>query len=47
MKDVQSFKSRVEFTQSQVEELIRSDLRVKEVKVQIEELENKLDDLEN
>ena len=31
----------------QVEELITSDLRVKEVKVQIEDLGNKLDDLEN
>ena len=47
MKDVQSVKSRLEFTQAQVEELITSDLRVKEVKVQIEDLGNKLDDLEN
>ena len=31
----------------QVEELITSDLRVKEVKVQIEDIGNKLDDLEN
>ena len=37
----------LEFTQAQVEELITSDLRVKEVKVQIEDLGNKLDDLEN
>ena len=47
MKDVQSVKSSLEFTQVQVEELITSDLRVKEVKVQIEHLGNKLDDLEN
>ena len=47
MKDVQSVKSSLEFTQAQVEELITSDLRVKEVKVQIENLGNKLDDLEN
>ena len=47
MKDVQSVKSSLEFTQAQVEELITSDLRVKEVKVQIEDLGNKLDDLEN
>ena len=47
MKDAQSVKSSLEFTQAQVEELITSDLRVKEVKVQIEDLGNKLDDLEN
>ena len=47
MKDVQSVKSSLEFTQAQVEELITFDLRVKEVKVQIEDLGNKLDDLEN
>ena len=47
MKDVQSVKSSLEFTQAQVEELITSDLRVKEVKVQIEGPGNKLDDLEN
>ena len=35
------------FTQAQVEELITSNLRVKEVKVQIEDLGNKLDNLEN
>ena len=38
MKDVQSVKSILEFTQAQVEELIASDLRVKKVKVQIEDL---------
>ena len=37
MKDVQSVKSSLEFTQAQAEELIASDLRVKEVKVQIED----------
>ena len=47
MKDVQSVQSSLEFTQAQVEELISSDLRVKELKVQIEDLGNKLDDLEN
>ena len=47
MKDVQSVKSSLEFTQAQVEGLTTSDLRVKEVKVQIEDLGNKLDDLEN
>ena len=47
MKDVQSAKSSLEFTQAQVEELITSDLRVKELKVQIEDLGNKLDDLQN
>ena len=47
MKDVQSVKSSLEFTQAQVEELIAPDLRVKKVKVQIEDLGNKLDDLEN
>ena len=47
MKDVQSVKSSLEFTQAQVEELITSDLRVKEVKVQIQDLGNKQDDLEN
>ena len=47
MKDVQSVKSSLEFTQAQVEELITSDLRVKEVKLQIEDVGNKLDDLEN
>ena len=47
MKDVQSVKSSLEFTQAQVEELITSDLTVKKVKVQIEDLGNKLDDLEN
>ena len=47
MKDVQSVKSSLEFTQAQVEELITSDPRVKKVKVQIEDLGNKLDDLEN
>ena len=47
MKDVQSVKSSLEFTQAQVEELITSDLWVKELKVQIEELGNKLDYLEN
>ena len=47
MKDMQSVKSSLEFTQAQVEELTTSDVRVKEVKVQIEDLGNKLDDLEN
>ena len=47
MEDVQNVKSSLEFTQAQVEELVISDLRVKEVNVQIEELGNKLDDLEN
>ena len=47
MKDVQSVKSSLEFTQAQVEELITSDLRVKEVNLQIQDLGNKLDDLEN
>ena len=47
MKDVQSVKSSLEFTQAQVEELITSDLRVMEVKVRIEDEGNKLDDLEN
>ena len=47
MKGVQSVKSSLEFTQAQVEELITSDLRVKEVKLQIEDLGNKLDDLKN
>ena len=42
-----SVKSSLEFTQAQVQDLITSDLRVKDVKVQIEELGNKLDDLEN
>ena len=37
MKDVQSVKSSLEFTQAQAEELITSDLGVKEVKVQIED----------
>ena len=37
MKDVQSVKSSSEFTQAQAEGLIISDLRVKEVKVQIED----------
>ena len=46
MKDVQSAKSSLEFTQAQGE-LITHYLRVKEVKVQIEDLENKLDDLKN
>ena len=40
MKDVQSVKSSLEFTQAQVEELITSDLRLKEVKVQIEDLQS-------
>ena len=47
IKDVQCVKSSLEFTQAEVEELVTSDLRVKEVKVQIEDLGNKLDDLEN
>ena len=47
IKDVQSVKSSLEFTQAQVDDLTSADLRVKEVKIQIEELENKLDDLEN
>ena len=47
MKDVQSVKSSLEFTQAQVDELITSNFRVKEVQVQIEDLGNKLDDLEN
>ena len=47
MKDVQSAKSSLEFTQAQVEELITSDVRVKELKVQIEDLGNKLDDRQN
>ena len=47
MKDVQSAKSSLEFTQAQVEELITSDLKVKELKVQIEDLGNKLDDRQN
>ena len=43
MKDVQSVKSSLEFTQGQVEELITSDLRVKEVKVQTwQESESKI-----
>ena len=42
IKDVQSVQSSLEFTQAQVEELITSDLRV-----QIEDLGNKLYDLEN
>ena len=41
IKDVQSVQSRLEFTQAQVEELITSDLRV-----QIEDLGNKLYDLD-
>ena len=47
IKDVQSVKSSLEFTQAQVEELITSDLTVKELKVQIEDLGNKLYDFEN
>ena len=47
IKDVQSVQSSLEFTQAQVEELITSDLRVKELKVQIEDLGNKLDDRQN
>ena len=47
MKDVQSVKSSLEITQAQVDELITSNFRVKEVQVQIEDLGNKLDDLEN
>ena len=47
MKDVQSVKSSLEFTQAQVDELITSNFRVKEVQVQIEDLGNKLNDLEN
>ena len=48
MKDVQNVKSSLEFTQAQVEELVISDLRVKEIKVQIKEQEgNKLNDLES
>ena len=42
IKDVQSVQSSLEFTQAQVKELITSDLRV-----QIEDLGNKLYDLEN
>ena len=44
---VQSVKSSLEFTQAQVEELITSDLRVKEVNIKVEDLGSKLDDLEN
>ena len=47
LKDVQSVKSSLEFTQAQVQDLITSDLRVKDFKVQIEELGNKLDYFEN
>ena len=42
MKDLQSVKSSLEFTQTQVEELVSSDLRVKKVKVQTEDLGNKV-----
>ena len=47
LKDVQSVKWSLEFTQAQVQDLITSDLRVKDFKEQIEELGNKLDDLGN
>ena len=47
MKDVQSVKSSLEFTQAQVDELTTSNFRAKEVQVQIEDLGNKLDDLKN
>ena len=47
MKDVQSVKTSLELTQAHVKEEITSDVRVTEVKVQIEDLGNKLDDLKN
>ena len=47
MKDVQSVKTSLVLTQAHVKEEITSDVRVTEVKVQIEDLGNKLDDLKN
>ena len=47
IKDVASFRTSLEFTQGQVDELIKAELDVKRIKSNIEHLEEKIDDLEN
>lgn len=47
MKDVASIGTSLEFTQGQVDELIKNELNLKGIKSNIEHLEDKIDDLEN
>ena len=47
IKDVQSVKSSLEFTQAQVDELLQTEPEAEELKSEIKELEDKVDDLEN
>ena len=47
IKDVQSVKSSLEFTQAQVDELLQTEPEAEEPKSEINELEDKVDDLEN
>ena len=47
MKDVASIRTSLEFTQRQVDELIKNELNLKGIKSNIEYLEDKIDDLEN
>ena len=47
IKDDASISTSVEFTQGQVDELIKNELNLKGIKSNIEHLEDKIDDLEN
>ena len=47
IKDVASIRTSFEFTQGQVDELIKNELNLKGIKSNIEHLEDKIDDLEN
>ena len=47
IKDIASIRTSLEFTQGQVDELIKNELNLKGIKSNIEHLEDKIDDLEN
>ena len=47
IKDVASIRTSLEFTQGQVNKLIKNELNLKGIKSNIEHLEDKIDDLEN
>ena len=47
IKDFASIRTSLEFTQGQVDELIKNELHLKGIKPNIEHLEDKIDDLEN
>lgn len=47
MKDVATIRTSLEFTQGQVDELIKNELNLKGIKSNIQHLKDKIDNLEN